>query len=1408
LEHCSTILKIENAGEKAVSEEFTPKDVKRTALCFDEAIKSKRKAEVEKPPSYHCPELFSEFLQFIANVESNEILAKSLGKLPYVQSKEAPIEKPQKSADAINYILELRGFVNHVCAAGNLRGMLVLMKFLCVLLENSPESKAYYEMTLPGKGADSSSSDLSKISFPIDLLNELEKCTLIGREDIMKMIDLMNEKDRLQIFDSYPRLLIQSGKLSRLRAFEVRGSVAGFIGGVFVRPDTGYSYFEVTLKGCSLGALGVRVGWGLCGISTERKVHSAQQNSSVIIPDLPGDSDDSWTFDGSCGGHYFHNARILKVSRSEDMKGVNQDLKLKIETDETPLGTDPQLSVLAAVQGTQKIISSSVDVSERDPSPSAKIPDRGPGSGTGTGTGTESNVSSSTEPVLTPATTATTTTTTSCADDYGAITEALESIDKQIAEIDFSALLNTIRANSESPPPAKIAPETDPISDNPGVPDFVDYVKSLSTADSFDLLLDSQNSSPKGPETVNPFGVDLQNVSAGDGTVDLGSSGPVLDYAKIFIKMLKVGINISTISTVATRDAIRALLLQDNVCDEMINSFIIQQKMLDGQADNSTAVPISLEAGRKKSGTQSEELKVKARMSAQLNRKMAFAAGGIPLIIASNEDADDISHHQPFPPFPSTSDNDSSLPMTSSNSKGEVMWGTGTVVGCLLNTHTGAISFFLNGKKVGSEVAISMGPYTTHVRPVFSCTASAGLDINIGQSPFSFEPALAVSVGKSHPMVSLASLFDTYPVRTKSTKSSEKEKGKSKSGSQGEKAGGDISLEASGGGVVVEDVVIKAEKVRGEMEGEGGGEGGGRGGEGDNVAEDEEKEEEEEEEVDEDPPICRPVLESARSPFFRLGSPPISTHSTESSSSSNDPGSLDFQYEIYEKMLSLEEMKIPVEKSRKKSDPNISEKIPDKKSDVKAKSEDKIANSTRMILIEDKVANFVFHGITIETSIRLLPGAFSHVNSIKSVVQSDDILVGENKPIKRVIWSFGLKADGQTSECSLVVLENFSLQFVIRDGRKEGKGEEYFFSSPPNSLLPLVWSTVSIVINNSKNRNSSGAKNNISIVLGRTVTCAFFSPFLNSLLESSSCEVSKITLGGYVSSVEKKRKSETQKDSSSGDSYSEYANLLNYEETGNDAKENEKKENVSEEGGLEEKGEKDSREEKEESLIHSPPSSSTPKFRIKQGSKNSNWIGDICEFRFWVVPSTNETILNSLGRFKICGVETDLVVCLAFQEGIGRDLYDSTVLDGSVRARESIIVLEDCSAESSPESSLKSSEKVYSDSVWGFQVVDKTFPAENNIRAFETCTPPIGDKTPGSEGSGPGSGQGVKSLWAETVIPTGSNSSALDSFIFDLLARICRKFFTTAGNYLDADSGDIKVNLLQDISVHVLVGAI
>ena len=1318
-------------------------------------------------------------------MESNEILAKSLGKLPYVLSKEAPVEKPLKTADAINHISELQGFVNHVCTAGNLRGMLVLMKFLCVLVESSPQSKAKYERTLLGGGADSSSSNFKKISFPIDLLNDLEKCTLIGRVDIMKMLDLMNEKDRLLIFDSYPRLLIQSGKLSRLRAFEVRGSVSGFIGGVFVRPDTGYSYFEVTLKGCSLGSLGVRVGWGLCAISTERKECSSQQNSVVIIPDLPGDSDDCWTFDGSCGGHYYHNARILKESRGGEMKELEQDLIINVETDEVSMGIDPQLSVPAAALGTQKI-SSSVKVSEKDLSPSSKIPDTGPGSGSATGTGTESKsiVSSSMEPLQTaaiPATPATTTTTT-CADDYGAITEALESIDKQIAEIDFSALLNTIRANSESPPSAKIAPETDPIPESPGVPDFVDYVKSLSTADSFDLLLDSQNSSPKGPETVNPFGIDLQNVPAGEGSVDLGSSGPVLDYAKIFIKMLKVGININTISTVATRDAIRALLLQDDVCDEMINAFILQQKILDGQSENISAVPISLEAGRKKGTTLSEELKVKARMSAQNNREMAYAAGGIPLTISSIEETDDLSHHQPFPPLPSTSDDDSSLPMASSNSKGEVMWGSGTVVGCLLNTHTGAISFFLNGKKVGSEVPISMGSYTTHVRPVFSCTASAGLDINIGQSPFAFEPALAVSVGKPHPMVSLASLFDTYPVRTKRSRSSGKDK--SKSDSQSEKAGGDITLEGLEGKVVVEDIVINAMKVGGEIEEKVEGEV--KGDEGDDMDHDEEEEgeeEEEEEEIDEEPPVCRPVLDSAKSPFFRLGSPPISSHSRESSSS--DPRSLDFQHEVYQQMLLLEQMKSSDDNNRKISDSIVTEKIQEKKSETKEISENKvIASPSRMILIEDKVANFVFHGITIETSVRLLPGAFSHENSTKSVVQSDDIQVGENKPIKRVVWSFGLKADGQTSECSLVVLENFSLQFVIKDGRKEGKGEEFIFSTPSNSLLPLVWTTISIVINNSKNRNSSGAKNNISIVLSRGVTCVFFSPFLNSLLESSSCEVSKIALGGYISSIEKKMMRNT-KEISCSESYSEYTNLLNYDETGTGVKDTEKKENVNDEDGAEVKDERDNREEKEESLTLVPPSSSTPKYRIKQGSKNSNWIGDICEFRFWVVPSTNDTILNSLGRFKICGAETDLVVCLAFQEGIGRDLYDSTVLDGSVRARESIIVLED----SSSESSVESSENVLSDSVWGFQVVDKTFSAENNLRAFEICSPPIGDNTPGTEGSG----TGVKSLFIDTVAPIGD--SPLEGFILDLLARICRKFFTTAGNYLDADSGDIKVKI-------------
>ena len=259
---------------------------------------------------FNCPELFSDLLKVISDVENSQTLADALRFLPYMKSitetdtvknteteiqteieTETDVQKEIQTmtdnntvmndeqipvTDKIDHLSELLGFINYIGSNGNLRENLVLMKFLFSVLEYPERFNSVFSQLLVENNTtviaeqnnekkDSLSSDvLIGKNISSEMLSKLEKVNLIGKNDIIELIDLMNEKSRLANFDCYPRLLIETGLPEKLRAFEVRGAVTGFVGGVFIQPNTGYSYFEVTLKGCNVGVLGVRVGWGFC----------------------------------------------------------------------------------------------------------------------------------------------------------------------------------------------------------------------------------------------------------------------------------------------------------------------------------------------------------------------------------------------------------------------------------------------------------------------------------------------------------------------------------------------------------------------------------------------------------------------------------------------------------------------------------------------------------------------------------------------------------------------------------------------------------------------------------------------------------------------------------------------------------------------------------------------------------------------------------------------------------------------------------------------------------------------------------------------------------------------------------------------------------------------------------------
>jgi hypothetical protein len=145
---------------------------------------------------------------------------------------------------------------------------------------------------------------------------------------------------------------------------------------------------------------------------------------------------------------------------------------------------------------------------------------------------------------------------------------------------------------------------------------------------------------------------------------------------------------------------------------------------------------------------------------------LALAAGGI--VLGNQEDGIVVaeSDKEPYPPYPIPCEGKSEN--NAGSSKDGVVWSTGTVVGCLLNTNTGEISYYVDGKKIGSgsQIDISMKEKLLQgrtMRPVFSCNSTAGLEFNIGQLPFLHEPVLWSSVQESivpYPIVSLSDLFE------------------------------------------------------------------------------------------------------------------------------------------------------------------------------------------------------------------------------------------------------------------------------------------------------------------------------------------------------------------------------------------------------------------------------------------------------------------------------------------------------------------------------------------------------------------------------------------------------------------------------------------------------------------------
>ena len=1700
LEHCSSLVRIDYSTEKTHTEEFSSRDIKRAAQFFDEAAKVRIAADNQRKQQqlqYKCPGLFANIIRIISDVEKDKALADALKILPYIKSQTttknteitiatnynkseddeytlpllvAPAAVAVVTAgtvDEINYVSELIEFIHYVNGTGSLRGTLVLLKLLFTILEHPDIQITFrkflsteYSFEKPlvnvgfenieNKDLNSKDENNSKRSSTVTpgLLKDIERSNLIGKNDIINIIELMNEQDRLLNFDCYPRILLESGSPEKLRALEVQGSVTGYIGGVFVKPNTGHSYFEVTLKGCNVGALGLRVGWGLCGVSTLQtntatvpntkkttntnetikssknlnisnagasKRRNSYENENISC-DLPGDSERSWTFDGSCGGHLYHNAKKLMEIRNEETlksKTVPDDTSVKISINDDKIisvmksAADSENDNIASVnnvlieetkgrlleENNQSRITSS-DLSPTGPPPPSFSPSPSPSLSLSptaviatVDVNEKSNIVSSSisasssspspfplSPLLPslPSIAAT--------DEYDTMNATLTSLDKVIADLDFSDVFNTIKSTDSIPTTDSIITatnatiatavnatinaavnasidaavaaatnastasnvignydsngrlkgteekatenvhnsadtestdmktennriETEPLSQTiekfslkstkspealstefpeladfleiADLPGFVDYVKSLVAGD---VDPNSTLSSSKGPETVNPFGGCNSGISSESGP-ESGSQRDKhsLDYAKIFIKMLKVGISINTISTTDTRNSIFEFLSQKNVSDEDVSNFIIMHKYLDEQTKSDRKEEVK-EVETKKITLEEINNKIvpKAIMKKNVNLQMAqessFNSGGtfIGSMINdnndddNNNDDDDSDNFQPFPPYPKNENellSSSSISISNNHIDSEVVWCTDTVLGCLLNTHSGVISFYINGNRVGTQ-NISMGVLTENVRPVFSCTSLSGLEFNIGQTNFLYEPILTVSCEKLNPIVSLANLFETYSIPSEENGKVEKEvlteREEVKELNEERK---DDEEESHKGEEKETEIVTSMEIVRC-----------------DDLSKsdtndkpdkiDQGVEVEVEVEVDviknERLPlsttgqnILHPLLFSSKSPFFRLGSPSSSSSSSTSSTSSSTISSttspfltdinimssnknnidndmkIDYRrkknlenFDLISKFNQLNDIECMVTSNSNHSsnnnngannnDDNNNNIKNDHNNDQNIKN---LRGYNNIILIKKPEISVPLNdrkGLTIESSIRILPNDF-YSNSSKSV--KSDILSN-----LRVVTSFGLNIEKKIVECLICINEERGISFIIRSNTSStDMNNDCTYKSSSNIIFPFIWNNLTVIIHNNNNNDISKNKlsernKNIQIFLNELQVGNFSCEILNNLLGSPGCELGDVALGGPLTVVEKKDNYHNDDFKSLTYQKIESGNVIGNKDDEGREKGTEKEIEMEAE---EEKFDNGNREEKEDFEINpknrnenlnqtrnenekeneeqddlndvkylptsTSTSSASTEYRIKTdpGSVDSCFIGDICEFRFWSTPRSTDLISNSIGRSKISGTETDLLICLAFQEGCGLEILDLAVRNGSVRSKDSIRVIQISEKFSFEEHSLSDCPG----SLWGFQMTDKTFLAAMNIKSMNCDL--ISVKLNNS-GLPPGSKRSVE----RNVLQSKSEkefTSGCTSSISLVLNSIFIKLMTSAENYLQADSGDLKV---------------
>ena len=754
LEHCAALLRVEIAPEKKLVDEFAPKDLKRLALFFDERLSQRLVQQQQESPVQFVggSTLFAEAIDFIATVERDKKLWDVLQSLSYMRNHtgEQPavvigndgdsnisngsevVDEAQSANQAVDALAvaptpskTIASFVDYVISAGNLRTILVLLKLLLCLVETNGTSnealKQLKELAVNDRHA------------WLSLCDRLSKGDLINRQGVASVIELMDERERLQSFACSPRILLLSGTPGKLRALEVQGVAVGVVGGIYVRPNTGYSYYEVTLKGCSPGSLGVRIGWAMWGNSNSSSIAGSQKHQAGetgndelvalvstsssegnVMWALPGDGNDSSAFDGACGGHLFQQAAEVAARRRRD---APPSVVAVASTDRDPVTvpvvTDNKDDEVVAGSDKDATAVSSVETNSSDPLP---VPT------------SDSSSSSST-----------------------AIAAG--------AAIDGNGVSSSQDQSSIAPPP-RSSSQTIPKEQH-----FKTFMRMVGTGENMATIQNLMASEGLSEEDIAAFIALEHALPSDDNNSDKNNNNEnaasVADISSMLDKLEDMDMPPMLSGSGPLPSANLSTVLQ-GARDKAFWSGGIDMLNAGSDQPDSKGAAVIKDATAATTATAESSSTQSSPGSGESIEGSVFPP--MPAKSFSSFSADASSSHRVNGSGGHGTSNSSSSPT--------VNWTSGTVVGCLLNTCNGEINFYVDGKRIGKSGMISGGTAVTwqessnvNACPVFSCISSAGLEFNIGQFPFRFEPTLRdlkMEKEPPRPVESLADLFETY----------------------------------------------------------------------------------------------------------------------------------------------------------------------------------------------------------------------------------------------------------------------------------------------------------------------------------------------------------------------------------------------------------------------------------------------------------------------------------------------------------------------------------------------------------------------------------------------------------------------------------------------------------------------